>query len=332
MMMPPGLAWRAAARRPARLRNRQRGMTILELMVASTIALFMLVGVSELYLSSLAGEKTNVDATDIGANGRYAMEVLRRELMHAGFRGVTWAEPTIPVTTTISTITGECASGFVTNLRQGVWGANDSNPFSTTCIPTAAYSTGDVLVVRHATTEAVSSLSSTTIYLRSAYERGEVFQGSQSATLAATFTQTPVYNYPLEVKAYYVSKYTNSASESPNVPALYRSTLGAGPAMTAELVAANVEDMQIQYGRFTTDLNMRFYNADAVSTTANSTTTATSEWDDVSVVRVWILVRATNVEPGYTNTNTYTMGDKSVTVNDGYRRELFSTVVQLRNI
>ncbi len=327
-MKTPSLPSRAAGRR------RQSGLTLPELMIASTIAMFMLIGVSELYLSSVGGEKTNTEATDILANGRYASEVLRRDLMHAAFRGVTWAEPTIPLTTTLSTITNECASGFVTNLRQGVWGSNDSNPFSATCIPAANYSTGDVLVVRRAASETVAtaSLASTTIYLRSAYERGEIFQGSQSATLATTFTQTPNFNYPLQVMVYYISPYTNSSTESPRVPALYRVLLGAGPAMTAELVAGNIEDMQIQYGRTTTDLNTQFYNANTVSTTATSTTTTPTEWDDVSVVRIWLLVRATNVEPGYKNTSTYTLGDKTVTVNDSYRREVFSTVVQLRNI
>ncbi len=311
----------------------QRGFTMLELMVASAIALFMLIGVSELYLSSLAGEKTNSAASDITANGRYAIEVLRRELLHAGYRGVTWAEPS--AVTTIGTVTDECiGSGFVTNLRQGVWGANDSNPFSATCIPSTAYSIGDVLVVRHAGLAAVAtgSLASSTIYFRSAYERGEVFKGSNSSTLATTFTQTPNFNYPLEVRAFYVSKYTDSASENPNMPSLYKVSLGTGPAMTAELVASNVENMQVQYGRYTTDLNTRFYNADGVSPTADATTTTPTEWDDVSVVRVWLLVRGTKVEPGYTNTSTYTLGDKTIIVNDGYRREVFSTVVKLRNI
>jgi type IV pilus assembly protein PilW len=314
--------------------RRERGFTIVELMVASAIALMMLIGVSALYLSSLSSEKTNLTTSEITANGRYAIDVLRRELMHSGYRGLSWALPSA-MSTAIGTITNEClGSNFATNLRQGVWGSNDSNPYSATCIPSASYSTGDVLVVRHAalSTTPVASLSATTIYFRSAYERGEVYLGSNSTTLASIFTQAPVFNYALETNVFYVSKYTNSASESPLVPALYKVSLGAGPAMTAELVASNVEDMQIQYGRHTTDLNARYYNAGGVSATATATTTLASEWDDVSVARIWILVRSSAPETGYHNTSTYTLGDKSVTKDDGYRREVFSTVVQLRNI
>ena len=44
----------------------------------------------------------------------------------------------------------------------------------------------------------------------------------------------------------------------------------------------------------------------------------------------WLLARNTFIEPGYANTTTYSMGDVSYTVNDGYRRQLFTTTVQLR--
>ncbi|MGP1677521.1 MAG: PilW family protein [Burkholderiales bacterium] len=327
---------------PRAARSRERGFTLIELMVGSTIALFMLIGVSELYLSSLSSEKTSASASEITTNGRYAIEVLRHELLHAGYRGLTWAEPSA-ITTPIGTVGNECVgAGFATNLRQGVWGANDANPFSGTCIPVADYSTGappdstgtDVLVVRRAASAPTpaASRSATTLYFRSAYERGEVFKGSESATLDSTFTQAPNFDYALETNVYYVSPYTASSTETPRVPALYRVALDAGPAMRAEPVASNIEDMQLRYGRLTSDNNTRFYPASGVSTTATATTTTTAtEWSDVNSVRIWILVRSSKPEPGYTNTSSYTLGDKTVTVNDGYRRELFSTVVQLRN-
>ena len=323
---------------PIAARPGQRGFTLIELMVASTIALVMLIGVANLYLSSLSTEKTNDQASEITTNGRFAIDTLRRELLHAGFRGVTWAAPST-ITTTIGTVSNECiGTGFATNIRQGVWGSNDNNPFSATCIPATNYSVGDVLVVRRAALAVSATLSNNVLYFRSAYERGEVFQGGQSATLSTAFTQTPQYNYALNVNVYYISPYTTSATESPLVPALYRVTLGdggalaTGAAMTNELVAGNIENMQVRYGRYTTDQNTQFYSAGNVSTTATATTTTSTEWDAVNSVRIWILVRASQPDPGYQNTSTYTLGDITVTVNDSFRREVFSTVVHLRNI
>lgn len=49
-------------------------------------------------------------------------------------------------------------------------------------------------------------------------------------------------------------------------------------------------------------------------------------------MRIWLLARNTTPEPGYTNTTPYTLGDQAQFIpNDGFRRQLFTTVVQLRN-
>lgn len=304
----------------------QRGFTLIELMIAMAISLFLLIGVSSMLMFSSSSEKTNSAGSEISTNGRYALEVLRRDLLHAGYRGLSWAPSTPLSTTVIASVPGECSPLFAINIAQPIWGSNDSNPWtgnSPACIPAANYSVGDIFVTRHAALSPATSLDATTLYFRSAYERGEVFLGSNPPTL---FTAVPVIDYALETSAYYVSPYTNSATESPKVPALYRLALGAGPAMAASLVASNVENMQVQYGRTTTDGKTRFQNADSISST-----TTPSEWNDVSAVRIWLLVRGTTPEPGYSNTTTYSLGDKTITASDGFRREVFSTIVQLRN-
>lgn len=49
------------------------------------------------------------------------------------------------------------------------------------------------------------------------------------------------------------------------------------------------------------------------------------------MVRAWLLLRTTAIERGDRNTATYILADRTITVNDGFRRQVFSTVVQLRN-
>jgi hypothetical protein len=103
--------------------------------------------------------------------------------------------------------------------------------------------------------------------------------------------------------------------------------------MEDELVASGIEHMRVQYGRATTAPATRYLNAEDIvgnSTDAPATNTG-YQWDEVSSVQVWLLARNAAVEPGYANTQTYTLGDTTVTKADGFRRELFSTVVQLRN-
>jgi hypothetical protein len=54
-------------------------------------------------------------------------------------------------------------------------------------------------------------------------------------------------------------------------------------------------------------------------------------WDQVIAARIWLLVRAECPETGYTNNTPYSMGNVNYTPADGYRRQLFTSTVRLRN-
>lgn len=297
------------------------GLSMVEMMISITVGLFIIAALVGVVASGSRNTRSNDRTSELQTNGRYALETLARDLRHAGYRGYTWANPNTP--SGINAIANECAAGFVINLRQRLWGENDANPFAATCV--ADYARGDMLVTRHvALAPATAPLDANTIYFRSAYEVGQMFQ-----TAVPGFVNAPQQDYAVEAYVYYISPYTNSAGESPQIPALYRVALGAGPAMAPQLVASGIEHIQFQYGRATTDLNTRYYDADQI--TGSSTDASQTEWDDVNSVRIWLLARNSQAESGYTNNNTYMVGDVSYTVNDGFRRQLFTTVVELRN-
>ncbi len=301
------------------------GFTIIELMISVMIGLVLCLGFAAALVDASANSRTNDRGTDIQTNGRSALDALRRDVMHAGYRSLTWAEPT---GASAGVVTGDCANGFSANVRQGIWGANDTNPFSGTCILAANYAGGDVLVIRRVSLAPVTALVANTVYFRSAYERGQVFLGSAPPT----FTEVPNEDRTLEVVIYYISPYSFSSTESPRIPGLYRITLRPGPLIgNPELVAPGVDTLQVQFGRLTTDGKTIYQNANAVSATATSITTDPSEWDDVNSVRISILVRSLTPEPGVVNTRSYTLGDVTITPNDSYRRLAFITTAQLRN-
>lgn len=319
-----------------------KGFSLVEMMISMVIGLLIIGSLIGVLINSKSSSKTNDRTSELQSNGRYALNSLRFELRHAGFRGYTWAEPN-PVS---FVVTGECnTTGFVTNIRQAVWGANDSNPFAGSCIPGADYAGDDVLVIRRlgvtpatstvgdladnalhtgANTYTGATYAANSVFFRSTYNAGEVFRGSTYPAISGS----PLVDYPVRVYVYYISPYTNSAAEVPNVPALYRVALLDDGSITRELVATGIEKMQVQYGRATTDMNTRYYDANNI--TGTNIDTLPTEWDDVNSVRIWLLARNTATEPGYDNTNTYLMGDQAYTVNDSYRRQLFTTMVQLR--
>lgn len=303
------------------------GFSITELMVAIAIGLLILAALTGVLVSNIYNAKTNDRSSELQTNGRYALGFLKREIRQAGYRGYTWAEPNVPTTTiTMLTTAGnkECrdnsaaANSFVTNIRQGIWGANDSNPFSANCLPASKRTGDDILVIRRANSTIPTALIANTLYFRSSYAAGEVFQG----TTAPSITGTPLANFTLQEDVYYIGVDDNDVT----IPALRRVTLKAN-AMIDEMVVSGIEHMQLQYGRATTDLNTQYYD----SITGYATDATKTDWDDVNSVRIWLLSRNATTEKDYTNPNSYVMGNQTYTPNDSFRRQLYTAVLQLRN-
>ena len=315
----------------------QSGFTLIEMMISVTIGLGILAGLVGVLATNSGNSKSNDRTAELVTNGRYALNSIRAELREAGFRAYTWAEPSTPGALGLTGAANECLEGgaaqgsFVSNIRQGVWGSNDANPFSASCIPVDNYRLNtDVLVVRRLAVTPAAALAVNTVYFQSTYERGQVFRGTAAPVVAPVFTgaPTPLASFALQIYVYYISPFTVSAAESPQVPALYRVALLADGSMARELVASGIERMQVQYGRLTTVPDTQYF--DSLAGTSFDAT-PNGAWDEVNSVRIWLLARNTLPEPGYANTQTYQMGSQPYTVNDNFRRQLFTSVVQLRN-
>lgn len=323
-----------------RLMAHAAGFTMIELMIAIGMGLAIIAGLAGMLASSSSSSKTNDRTSELQTNGVYALNTIKQDLRQAGYRGYTWAEPNT-ISTALGTITGECGDGtgaFISNLRQGIWGANDSNPFSANCIPDKTGAAGgDVLVVRRLDGTPVATPVANTLYFRSTYNAGEIFRGTTVPT-SISGTIKPLGNFPLQTSVYYVRPYTTVATESPVVPALMRVVLQPNGSMVRELVTSNIEQMQLQYGRLTTVPDTRYYDSFTAANCASCTldtgaaiTSTPTVWDEINSVRIWLLVRSAMPEPGYVNNTSYVMGDKTYVVNDNYRRQLLTSVVQLRN-
>lgn len=319
-------------------RARMAGFSLIEMMISITIGLLIIIALISVLTSASSSTRTNDRTTELQGNGRYALDHLKLELRHAGYRGYTWAEPTLPLSTPIAVnFTNECLAGaaagtFIQNFRQGIWGANNASPFSGAgdCL-NGRYLRGDVLVIRRVANAPTTALIPNTLYLRSTYNSGEIFQ----APAAPVLTGMPLADFAVQEHVYYIGRDDNNAA----IPALRRRTLRLND-MVDEMVVSGIEQMQVQYGSATSDLNTRYYNAGEAPDLAGASTSvgATKNgWDNVNSVRIWLLARGSRAEAGYVNTtiNTtgYVMGDITHTqaASDSFHRQVFVTVVQLRN-
>ena len=325
----------ALSRTRPRRSGQQAGFTLIELMIAITIGLGILAGLVGVLAANSSNSRSNDRTSELMTNGRYALNSMKQEVRQAGFRAYTWADPSPPGTLTL---TNECleagatAGSFVANIRQGIWGANNVNPFTASCIPAASYAAGnDVLVVRRLAVTPAATLSANSVYFQSSYVRGQIFQGTTAPTFPGS--PTPLASFAVQIYVYYISPFTVSSTESPLVPALYRVSLQSDGSMDRELVASGIEHLQVQYGKLNTTVPATTQFFDTL-TGSSFDSTVGSDWANVNAVRIWLLARNETTEPGYSNTNSYVMGDQTYDFSgapDGFRRQLFTTVVQLRN-
>jgi type IV pilus assembly protein PilW len=313
----------------------QAGFTLLELMIAMTASLFVIGALITVVLGASATSATRERVSELQTNGRYGIEQIRRDLLHAGYLGISslsspddpisLGNPGPPVIPAI-VVANLCDAANVGRLSQRIWGSEDSNPYAATCIPAANYARGDVLVIRGLNptpvTAAPGTFSPNLVYYRSSYEGGAPFVGPNAPDFSGTNKFPPYMDFLVDETVYYIRPHTTSATESPKVPALYRLRLSAGPAMVPELVASGVENLQVRYGVFQTNDTVRFQAANEMAAT---------DWDLVRSVEISLLMRASTQEASYVNTTTYAMGGDNYTVNDAYPRLLLTAVVQLRN-
>lgn len=311
-----------------------QGFSLIELMISIAIGLMIIAGLVGVVTSNTRNSQTNDKTAELQESGRYAMTHLQTQLRHAGFRGYTWVAPN-PSTVTV---TNECLAGgaaagtFVNKISQGVWGANDSNPFAANCL-SSGYVQGDVLVIRRVATEALTSdpLVANNLYFRSTFTKGEMFKAAASAMATTGDPQNvdgspfgePLADFLVQQYVYYIGQGDCAGGGDPGQSALCRLAL-QGDAFVKELVVNGIEQLQVEYGRTPFASNTtQYYPADQI--------TSDADWEDVSSVRISLLSKNSKPEPGYVNSTAYSLGDWNNTFNDGFRRQLFTATVQVRN-
>jgi len=313
----------------------EAGFSLIELMISIAIGLMIIAGLIGVLTSNARNSQTNEKTAELQANGRYAMDHLRREVRMAGFLGYTSRDqllaPVSAINVTGITECGGAGSGFLQNLRQGIWGAN-GNPFAASCLPN--HLRGDVLVLRRVAGPVTKTVGAATVddcsapptgiatvYLRSSFVRGMMYQGT---TPPASISEPPCGDFTVVEYVYYIGVDDADAS----VPALRRVALYTDGSLVDEMVVSGIENLQLQFGRFTTDGNAQYADPNDISGNFNE---ADTSWKEIKAVRIWLLARNRKVEAGYTNNQVYNLGDDSYAVNDGFRRQVFTSVVHLRN-
>jgi type IV pilus assembly protein PilW len=201
----------------------QSGLTLIEMMVAITIGLLLMVGISQVYLSSLSTQRTQSDVTMLNESSRFTFDLLSRELRKAGFRN-SWQQSSANISEFCPTEGTLPQSAYI--------GINDATTISTSS----------------------ADLSGTAIAISNKSDVLKVrFYGE---TANGTETMTDCHGYP--VAANQLVQDTLYVAPDPannNEPTLWCHTDNPAPATASHPGAlplvAGVESLQLLYGEDT---------------------------------------------------------------------------------
>lgn len=308
----------------------QRGVSLIELMIALLISLFLIGGAITVYVQARSSQTAASTTSQVQDSGRIAFEMMISDIRLAGLWGRNNVTGQVAgrrgSAAELAPFADDCEPRWYVDAAVHLGGSNEDNPYPATCIDNASFQAEtDTLVVRHAdvmTPLAIAELTATGVYIRSDSTHGELFVGN---AVPAGFDASAQI-YPFSTTMYYVRPYSLEGAGGvalDDTPSLRRISVTDGPDLIDEEIASGVEDFQVQFGVDTDgdgSVNS-FLNGDSLAL----------DPDQIMSVRMWLLLRATNEEDGYSNNNTYLYGGKSRVVNDGYRRVLLVNTVFLRN-
>ncbi|MGZ3181563.1 MAG: PilW family protein [Telluria sp.] len=336
--------------------SRQAGFTLAELMIAITIGLLIVAGMTTLLVNNSQAQSEIERVNRQIENGRYAMEVISNDLRNAGFMGE--LDPTKLTTPTrihdpCSTTMSDIADG----LQFAVTGVDNADSSTVSCLSDIKSGT-DVIVVRRTETcfadgtdcDAASAggpflqvslcMNSTELESNTPtdwYKLGATTSGMDRHQRDCT-TVAGVRRYLTHI--YYIA---TGNDDNTSVPTLKRADIvsDATGNMSVNTVALveGIENLQLEYGMDTT--TPASDGVADVFTSAPSTYSgcggdaqacAVTNWKNVVSVQVSLLARSADQSPGWTDNKSYVLGAVTVTApGDHYKRHVFQAMIGLPN-
>jgi type IV pilus assembly protein PilW len=342
--------------------KQQRGVSLIELLVALSIGSFLIIGAITLQSQTRRTFTVNEQQARLQETARYVMSVIEPEIQLAGIFGFSNNPTTVKMV-----IAG--ADYYAADMRQ----TKDALPD----MPTSVHECGDNFALDvSATVEAFENSwglpsgcdaqggghngVSDTLVLRRTGLADEAASGSRlqlftnrlipmdQRLFISDTAPGEVEDDLKEIRDFIVQTYyiANDADNHPGVPALRLKQLipGAGaPAWDDREIIRGVEDMQIEFGvdpgadtdgdtlpdDVSNDGMADIVNGDALRYVEPEDPVVSS--GQVVAVRIWLRVRAEEPEVGFRDDRVYTYGSTDFTPADGFRRVLMSRTIFLRN-
>lgn len=339
------------------------GFTLVELMVAITLSLFLMIGLISLIVSTVTSRSELDKSTRQIENGRYALQLLTDDIQLAGFIGQTtstsfnFAAP-IACPSAIADLGYTAANPGTSTIPLALYGVIATPG----CIANVMADTAMLIVTRVSTTAVPpANVTPTETYLQVSTCATDkppfVIASGASAGSFDRMTKDCVPSKLAPVRKvvqhlYFVSSCNDCTSSTDTTPTLKMAEYVDGKVTIIPLVEG-IENLQFDYGVdmdgngspdcYTVAIQAgpsKPIDLDAArcpNTPPYDTydwSIPATNWGNVMSVRVHVLARSTESSAGWTDTRKYDMGLAASTVGpfkDQIKRHVYSAVVRLNN-
>jgi type IV pilus assembly protein PilW len=320
--------------------RRQRGLTLVELMVALAIGSFLIIGAVQIYTQSRQAFVINESIARVQETAQFALDTIEADLRMASNWGRTSRGLSIEGRSLVDEpnpnglpVPTDCGEDWAIDLGTPVDGFDNVSGGSDIGLPCSPMVTGqqdsDVLTVRRASVNRVAPEAGR-LHIQSTRIQGEIFANPDVPPQFAPYPASETHR--LMVSSYYVDA---DSELIPGVPTLRRKVLGTregNPEIVDQEVAPGVENLQIQFG---IDVNQdntvdRYVNPGDESYDPEADGYIPGA--RVLTARIWLVVRGLTPEIGIEDQRAYNPGNANLgTFNDQLRRMQVSKTILLRN-
>jgi len=293
--------------------KKNQGLSLIEMMISMVLGLFLVLGLTTMYLSSKKTDKVRDAVSNIEENARLALNVLRASIEHAGYKSIDniYIDNPFQVSSSPAISNPNCSDNEALITNADLMAAE---------VPTemAGY-TGDGNVAGN------ESDHLTVIYRADNPDRGSIFfdcsgktgsyEGDEDRQKACSTDSSVGFKQPQNALIYN-GLYVDSSDKTLRC-------IGSRGTGGSIVLANNIENMQVLYGVFKDNATI-FKKASDVNASTN-------EWEAVTSVQVAILVSSERSVLEQTQEHKITLLDEEIEKEDKKLYRAFSTTIHLPN-